>query len=80
MVSPELADLSSGMVSFGLDGVESLQLQRFLAREANIRTRVIAEYDYGWMRLSTHIYNTMRDVEAVVQLVDQVARRGLPSD
>jgi len=80
VVSPELVDLSSGMVSFGLDGVESLQLQRFLAREANIRARVIGEYDYGWMRLSTHIYNTMLDIETVVELVDRVARRGLPGD
>ncbi len=80
VVSPALPDLSSGMVSFGLDGVESLRLQRFLAREANIRTRVIGEYDYGWMRLSTHIYNTMRDVETVLELVDRVARQGLPGD
>ncbi len=80
VVSPELSELSSGMVSFGVEGVESLRLQRFLAREANIRTRVIGEYDYGWMRLSTHIYNTMRDVETVLELVDRVARRGLPGD
>lgn len=79
IVSPEQPELSTGMVSFALDGVDSLELQRYLASEANVRTRVIGEYDYGWMRLSTHVYNTMRDVETVLELVDGVARRGLPA-
>ena len=78
VMSSEVEGLSSGMVSFGLDGVDSLRLQQFLAREANIRTRVIGEYDYGWMRLSTHVYNTMSDLETVLDLVDRVARTGLP--
>jgi len=50
--SPAQEDLSSGMVSFAMQGVDSLALQRHLARVAAVRTRVISEYDYGWMRLA----------------------------
>lgn len=68
-----------GMVSFSLDGVESSQLQQHLSRSANVRTRVIGEYDYGWMRLSTHVYNSPEQITRVLELVDDVARNGLPA-
>ena len=67
------------MVSFSLDGVESSQLQQHLSRAENVRTRVIGEYDYGWMRLSTHVYNSPEQITRVLELVDDVARNGLPA-
>ncbi len=79
VVSPQDVSLSSGMISFRMHGVDSLSLQRYLARSANIRTRVIGEYDYGWMRLSTHIYNTRSDLERVMGLIRGVSVDGLPS-
>lgn len=77
VVSPSGGELSTGMVSFGMEGVDSLALQRHLAQVANVRTRVISEYDYGWMRLSTHIYNLPDEVDRVVELLDDVRRNGL---
>ena len=65
------------MVSFAMEGVDSLALQRHLARVASVRTRVISEYDYGWMRLSTHVYNLPEEVDRVVELLDDVRRNGL---
>ena len=79
VVTPTREELKGGMVSFAIDGVESADLQRHLSRTANIRTRVIGEYDYGWMRLSTHIYNAPRDVERVLELVEEVTRSGIPA-
>lgn len=79
VVSPQEVSLSSGMISFRMHGVDSLSLQRYLARSANIRTRVIDEYDYGWMRLSAHIYNTRSDLERVLGLIRGVSVGGLPS-
>lgn len=78
MATPDVEALKGGMVSFGVDGVESLELQRHLSRVASVRTRVIGEYDYGWMRLSTHVYNTPAEITRVLELVDDVARRGIP--
>lgn len=60
---------SAGMVSFSVDGMDSLELQRRLARSANVRTRVIGEYEYGWMRLSPHIYNTPAEVDRLLELI-----------
>jgi selenocysteine lyase/cysteine desulfurase len=79
VVSSDDRQVASGMVSFRMEGVESLELQRHLARVARIRTRVIGEYDYGWMRLSTHIYNLPSDIDRTLEELDAVARRGLPA-
>lgn len=77
LVSPLVPELQSGMVSFELAGVDALALQRYLARAAKVRTRVIGEYDYGWTRLSTHIYNSPAEVERVVALIDAARRDGV---
>lgn len=78
VASPVADRLKAGMVSFQLDGVESLALQRYLSREHNVRTRVIGEYDYGWMRLSTHVYNSPTEVDHVLGLLSDIARSGIP--
>ncbi len=77
VVSAAAEELATGMVSFSLEGVDSLALQQHLARTAGVRTRVISEYGYGWMRLSTHVYNLPGEVDRVVELLDDVRRNGL---
>lgn len=77
LMTPAAEELGSGMLSFHLEGVESLALQRHLAQAANIRTRVIGEYDLGWMRLSTHVYNLPSALDRTAELIDEVARSGL---
>jgi selenocysteine lyase/cysteine desulfurase len=79
IASPQSEELSSAMVSFRLEGVDSLALQSYLSRAAKVRTRVIGEYDYGWMRLSTHIYNRPSDLDRILELLEGVGRDGLPS-
>lgn len=58
----------AGMVSFIVDGTPALEVQKRLA-EHNVRTRVIGEYDYGWMRLSPHVYTGEREVRTVADLL-----------
>lgn len=77
VVSPGTEELASAMVSFSMEGIDSLELQRHLSRTASVRTRVIGEYDYGWMRLSTHLYNQPWEVDRVLELLAEVRRRGL---
>jgi isopenicillin-N epimerase len=79
VVTPADESLKGAMVSFSVSGVESAQLQAHLSRTANVRTRVIGEYGYGWMRLSTHVYNTPDEIDHVLDLVEVVARSGLPA-
>jgi selenocysteine lyase/cysteine desulfurase len=72
--SPAGDVLGAGMVSFRVDGLDSLELQRRLASKANVRTRVIGEYDYQWMRLSAHIYNSPAEIDKVVGMIAEEAR------
>lgn len=78
LMSPSEEALKAGMVSFRIDGVDALDLQVHLARRAKIRTRVIGEYDFGWMRLSTHVYNRPADLRRTVELIDEAVREGVP--
>ncbi len=79
LVTPADEALSSAMLSFHIEGVDSLALQAHLSRTAKVRTRVISEYDFGWMRLSTHIYNAPAELDRVAEMLDEVARRGIPA-
>jgi len=62
---------AAGMVSFRRRDLTSLELQRKLAAH-NVRTRVIGEYDYGWMRLSASVYNTIDEIDRVGELIRNV--------
>lgn len=79
IASSDAEELACAMVSFRIDGVDSLDLQAHLSRRANVRTRVIGEYDYGWMRLSTHVYNSEADVDRVLDLLHDAVRTGVPA-
>ena len=78
VVTPGDEGLRVAMVAFAVEGVPALDLQAHLARVANVRTRVISEYGYGWMRLSTHVYNNPDEIRRVVELIGEAARSGVP--
>lgn len=67
--------MASGMVAFTVEGVPGLDLQKALWERGPIRTRVIGEYDYGFVRLSTHIFNTRDEIDEAVREIDRIARR-----
>jgi L-cysteine/cystine lyase len=73
VVSPRRPEFRGGMVSFTMDGVPAATLQRELGRD-RIRTRVIAEGDLGYLRLSTHLYVLPRDLDRVVGRLGELAR------
>ncbi len=74
--------MAAGMVSFRPSGIDALELQRRLSSiespegTVSVRTRVISEYDYGLMRLSPHIYNTVDELDRVVDMIDGIIRTG----
>jgi selenocysteine lyase/cysteine desulfurase len=74
IMSPRADALGAGMVSFKVAGIDSIDLQRRLAQKANVRTRVIGEYDYQWMRLSAHIYNSPAEIDKVLDMIETEAR------
>lgn len=70
VMSPDDAN-GAGMVSFRRKDFASLELQRRLG-EHNVRTRVISEYNYGWMRLSASVYNLEDELDRVAALLRAV--------
>jgi selenocysteine lyase/cysteine desulfurase len=80
VATPSDETLSAGMVSFRMEGVAPKDLQAHLARTANVRTRVISEYGYDAMRLSTHVYNLPAELDRVLDLLHRAARRGVPRE
>jgi isopenicillin-N epimerase len=76
ITSPTDDVFGAGMVSFTLGGVAGLDLQRELGGSDKIRTRVISEFDLGWMRLSPHIYNGESDIDTAIARIAAVAARG----
>lgn len=71
--SPRREAFRGGMVAFTVDGVPSAVLQEMLGRD-RIRTRLIAEHDLGYLRLSAGLYLLPRDVDRVVARVAELAR------
>ncbi|MBX6364730.1 MAG: aminotransferase class V-fold PLP-dependent enzyme [Gemmatimonadetes bacterium] len=73
VISPADERMVAGMVSFALERIPALELQKRLAERANARTRVIGEYGYGWMRLSPHIYNSPAEIDRLLALIGEAA-------
>jgi len=73
LITPAADELSAGLLSFRTPK-PALQLQEALARAANIRTRVIGEYDYGWMRLSPHVYTRPAELATTVAAIAAALR------
>jgi isopenicillin-N epimerase len=63
------------MVSFTVDGWTTDDLIKALWERALVRVRHVAEYDYHWVRLSTHVYNSPDEVDRVVNLIAELAAR-----
>jgi selenocysteine lyase/cysteine desulfurase len=69
------AALRAPMISFTVRGWTTDDLIKALWERGTVRVRHVAEYDYHWVRLSTHIYNTPEEVDRVVALVGELAGR-----
>ena len=61
------------MISFTVNGWTTDDLIKALWDRAKVRVRHVAEYDYHWVRLSTHVYTTPEEVDRVVALVGELA-------
>lgn len=74
IITPGDDRLSAGLLSFRPEGGDALALQQRLAKEGNVRTRVVSEYGYGWMRLSPHIYTHPTELERTAALIAEAAK------
>jgi selenocysteine lyase/cysteine desulfurase len=69
------AAIRAPLVSFTLRGWTTPDLIRALWERGPVRVRHVAEYDYGWVRMSTHVYNSPEEVDRVLGIVEELARQ-----
>jgi len=70
------AAIRAPLVSFTVRGWTTPDLIRSLWERGPVRVRHVAEYDYGWVRMSTHVYNSPEEVDRVIGIVADLARQG----
>ena len=68
-VTPFDPTLSAGVVIFTLPGVAARELFEALYREHNIACTAMGD----GIRFSPHIYNTMEEIDRVVEAIAQLA-------
>jgi selenocysteine lyase/cysteine desulfurase len=73
MFSPSRPEFRSALVSFKVEGKETPAVARRLWELGPVRVRQVAEYDYNYLRLSTHIYNGPDQIDRVVELLGKIA-------
>jgi len=67
--------LRAPLISFTVAGWTTDDLIRALWARGPVRVRHVAEYDYHWVRMSTHVYNTPDEVDRVLGIVTDLARQ-----
>lgn len=75
LTSPADAALRAPLISFTVAGWTTDDLIRALWEQGPVRVRHVAEYDYHWVRMSTHVYNTPEEVDRVLGIVTELARQ-----
>lgn len=73
--SPTDPELRAPMIAFTVAGWPTDELIRALWDRGPVRVRHVAEYDYHWVRLSTHIYTSPAEVDRVLAIVEDLARQ-----
>lgn len=70
IVTPVHPEMSSGLTTFKVDGVEGKALQNELWRRGKIQPRALGE-DRG-VRYSTHIYNSEDEIDRTLQIIEEL--------
>jgi selenocysteine lyase/cysteine desulfurase len=69
VLSPRKAETHSGIITFRVTGRSYQEVQSFLAEKHSMRTRGIYEGGLDGVRISLHLYNSMEEVQAVLEAV-----------
>jgi selenocysteine lyase/cysteine desulfurase len=73
--SPASPTLRSALVSFEVEGIPSAEVIRRLWESGPVRVRHVSENGLDYVRLSTHVYNTPGEVDRVVEMIGEIAKR-----
>ncbi len=74
IVSPEHPDLYAGLVSIKVRGWKAKDLYNVLRKDYSIVVRLVSEYDYNLIRVSTHIYNSEEEIDRFVEVISSLVK------
>jgi len=72
--TPRRDDMNCGINSFSIDGFTHLEIGKALREKGNIYYRTVAEYQYNWIRLSTHIYNSFKEIDTACEILNDLVK------
>ena len=72
ILTPKQNDIRASMLTFRSSKMTFSDLNRRLTSEHQLRLRIVTEQDLNAIRVSLHIFNTMEQVETVVNAVGEV--------
>jgi selenocysteine lyase/cysteine desulfurase len=70
---------SCGIATMAIDGVESPKLAEYLLKRCRIVVAPIVFPGVDGIRVTPHVYTTLPEIDRFVDVVRDVARRGIPS-
>jgi len=76
LMTPVRDDMNCGINSFSIDGFTHKDIGDALREKGNIYYRTVAEYNYNWIRLSTHIYNTFKEIDTACEILNDLVSSG----
>ena len=71
VLSPEDGDLDTAMSTFKISNLGYRELNSFLAREHQLRCRIVSERGLDALRISTHLFNSTDDCDKVIAGVQE---------
>ncbi|RKY88847.1 hypothetical protein DRQ09_02285 [candidate division KSB1 bacterium] len=72
--TPMRDDMNSGACSFSIDGFTHQEIGKALKEKGKIYYRLVAEYGYNWIRLSTHIYNSFEEIDLALEILNDLVK------
>lgn len=73
-LSPDVQELNSGIVTYGIKGLSHETIYKRLHAEHDILVKVVPKPEYNALRFSTHIYNREEDLDRTAELLRAMAR------
>ncbi len=72
LLTPTQSELTTGIVTFGLERGKNSDLYTRMHNEHNITIKVAAKAEYNAIRLSTHVYNREDDLDRAADLIEKM--------
>jgi selenocysteine lyase/cysteine desulfurase len=69
---------SCAIANFKIEGVDPVQLGSYLMSRHRIFTTPIVHDEFSGIRITPNVYTTLWELDRFANVVEQIARKGLP--